>query len=57
MKSEMATTQNYQLNLPSLDDEADITKLNENFTKIDEVLKENENNHIAKKIIYTTINN
>ncbi len=49
----MATTPNYQLHLPSLEDEADITKLNENFTKIDEVLKENENNHIAKKIIYT----
>jgi len=52
-KGEMAITPNYHLNLPSLDDEADITKLNENFTKIDEVLKENENNHIAKKIIYT----
>ena len=42
MKSEMATTPNYQLNLPSLDDEADITKLNENFEKIDKVLKQNE---------------
>lgn len=52
-QSEMATTPNYHFNLPSFDNEADITKLSENFAKIDEVLKENENNHIAKKIIYT----
>lgn len=41
-KGEMAITPNYHLHLPSLDDEADITKLNENFEKIDKVLKQNE---------------
>ncbi len=36
----MNYTENYNLNLPSLQDSADITALNENFSKIDEKLKE-----------------
>ncbi len=49
--SEMKKTPNYQFNLPSLDDVADIEKLNENFTKIDTVLQENQSdNTVAEKI-------
>lgn len=38
----MKFSSNFNLNLPDLDDKADITKLNENFEKIDELIKENE---------------
>lgn len=38
----MNYTDNYNLNLPSITDGADISKLNENFTEIDSVLKEHE---------------
>lgn len=52
-EKQMATTPNYHLNLPSLDDEADITKIAENFTEIDKILKANEKKSIAKEIGYT----
>lgn len=35
----MKFSSNYNLNLPDLDDKADIRKLNENFEKIDETMK------------------
>lgn len=35
----MKFTSNFNLNLPDLDDKADIRKLNENFQKIDETMK------------------
>jgi lysophospholipase L1-like esterase len=37
----MNYTDNYNLNLPSFNDNADISALNENFSKIDEKLKDN----------------
>ena len=52
-EKQMATTPNYHLNLPSLDDVADITKIAENFTEIDKILKANEKKSIAKEIGYT----
>lgn len=38
----MRFTENFNLNLPNLDDISDIEKVNENFEKIDELIKENE---------------
>ena len=38
----MKFSTNFNLNLPDLDDKADIRKINENFQKIDELIKENE---------------
>ena len=38
----MNYTDNYKLNLPSFNDSADVSALNENFSKIDKKLKENE---------------
>lgn len=35
----MKFTENFNLNLPDLDDMADVEKLNENFQKIDETMK------------------
>ena len=52
-EKQMATTPNYHLNLPSLDDVADITKIAENFTEIDKILKADEKRSIAKDIGYT----
>ncbi len=52
-ETQMATTPNYHLNLPAYENVADITKIAENFTEIDKILKANEKKSIAKDIGYT----
>lgn len=47
----MKYSENYNFNLPDLDDEADVEKLNENFSMIDEIIKQNESDPELKNKI------